>query len=128
MAPHALKKRRLNSPSAADTSFDHAASNDSDSFMEETSIISMAATKTQLRNGTDNKSQATRMPLPPANGAHSSSLLKLQADGLLETLRHEHEKWAKSVENALRRLKATIEHIEEHDPIPVRSILDIGQR
>ncbi|KAL8832408.1 MAG: hypothetical protein Q9191_000280 [Dirinaria sp. TL-2023a] len=66
-----------------------------------------------------NKDQATRMLPTSRNGPHSSSLLKLQADELLETLRHEYDQKAQSVENTLRRLKAIIESIEGHEQLPV---------
>ena len=131
MAPHVLTKRRLhpilsgekNSPD--DASFDDAAASKLDGFTQRTSPNRMVGTKSQVDNGTINKSQATRIPLTHGNGAHSSSLLKLQADELLETLRHQYAKRAKSVENALLRLKTAIERIEDHEPILVRPVLDV---
>lgn len=134
LAPHVLKRRRLhlilsgrrvNSLEVA--SFDIAPSN-SDGYMERTSSSRMIGITPLVDDTMSNKDQVTRIPPTSRNGGHSSSLLKLQADELLETLRHEYDKKAKSVENTLRRLKTIIERIEEHEQIPVRPILEIFRK
>lgn len=124
MAPHAFIKRRLNSLSPSDWSSDEFVENDrlagSDVSSESPTANPQVVKQNRLKNR-ENKKESSGLSLPPWNGTSSSSVLKVQTDELLATLRREHEKGARSIENTLRNLKAAIERIGNHGPETVIS-------
>ena len=62
-------------------------------------------------------------PFSGSAGAFNSSMLQLQVDELLSTVRPDYERRLIRAENALRKLKGIIERIPPREAKPVRNCL-----
>lgn len=120
MAPHALKRRRL------DGSYSHEGHFDAAAFLDH-----QDPTKGDLNKGGGTASNVTDAAgavekvdsSGDAEGAarniYNSNMFKLQVDELLAEMRPDYERKLKKVEKALHKLKAILERIPEQKPLPV---------
>ena len=128
MAPHALKKRRLNPLDPLDAhdgdNTDHLLSDESSTgggqeIIEEQADGPETGKRSRMLEKSAGKTHGSPMPVPSVPGGYGSSILKLQIDELLTRLRKDYEKRATGVDNALRKLKTVIEHIPSQEATPV---------
>ena len=124
MPPH--KKRRIEHheiPQISPMNEDDVISEDNSSQASDVSPESGRPanmnTGQQTSNGQNSKLTRTQDALLPRGGLQSS-MLHLQIDELLTTVRPDYERRMKFAENALRKLKAIMEHIPPREAQAVR--------
>ncbi|KAL1995367.1 hypothetical protein VTN49DRAFT_1554 [Thermomyces lanuginosus] len=115
MAPHATKRRRLNS-SDGESSRHSDSSSDSESQTEAKQAPNNAAAKNASKAPPKRIAADTTAQLAQATGLSKSGLFKLQTDDLLAELRPDYDKLVSQVHDFLSKIKDAICGLPESQP------------
>lgn len=116
MAPHALKRRKVDQPSSHEG---HPSA--ADDHPNNGSLDNGGGTESAVKNaaGAAKKIDFGGNGEGVAGNIYNSNMFKLQMDELLAEMRPDYERRLKKVEKALHKLKAILERIPEQEPLPV---------
>lgn len=122
MAPHALKRRKLDQTSGHE-GHPSAAAVPTGGDPHSGAFDNGGGTALTATNpaGAVRKSDLGGDGEGAAGNTYNSNMFKLQMDELLAETRPDYERRLKKAEKALRRLKTILERIPEQEPLPVSS-------